>query len=162
MSALQIQSLLREHAVLGRKVGELGRRREAALAVELGGEPCALGQHVEIFACERTLVGAEVRRRHLDQDLAGLDLFSLADVKRGDDSPLAVLDRLAMARHGDDAAGVDAGVERRQRRPSQQHDEEEEGDSGTDADVEPRVVGALLLLDGRDERRVHDAFSTGA
>jgi hypothetical protein len=54
-----------------------------------------------------------------------------------------MLHRLSVARYGDRSLCVDAGIERRQGRPAEQDDEEQEADDRANADVAPRIVRVL-------------------
>ena len=138
-----------------------GGRREIALPCTLGHQPRTLREHGQIVAGQRPLLCAQVRRRHFDQDVAGVDALALADVDRGDDAALAMLDRLAVAGDRDDALRRHRRVERRERRPAEQDDEEEDDDSRADADVAARIVGrqrpGCIALNDRG-KEVHPAF----
>jgi hypothetical protein len=146
--ALQPQGVVGQGLVLGRQVGELRRRGDGRQAIALGDQAGALGQQGQDLAGHAALAGPQLRGRQLDQDLALDHALALDHPDGGDHPALAALHGLAVARHGDHAVSVGAGVQRRQGRPAQEADEEQARHPRADADDADRIVRQA----GRDLR----------
>jgi hypothetical protein len=74
----------------------------------------------------------ELRALELEQHLAFGDLLPFRDVESAHDAAFEVLHGLAVALHGDDAAGDRGAIDRRQRRPAAEPAEDREHDAVAD------------------------------
>src|SRR6185369_2096975 len=117
-------------------------------------EPITLGKEVQQLRPERLFLRPNLIALEFNQHLAGPDLLALADVDRGDDPAVAMLDRLALAGDLQLAGRISCRIHRREGCPAKEDHEEERRDDRAEAELGPRVVDRDVARRPRERRQV--------
>ena len=131
-------------------MGQARRPRDRSRAALLRLEPRLLGEQAHHLVAGRALLLAHVGPGQFDQYLVGGNLLPFLDAQRRHDPAVAMLDGLALADDRHLSWRVSGGIERCERRPPQEQDEEDEGDDQPEADV---ALGAVERRDVRHRQR---------
>ena len=135
------QPLLARHRFIGQKlvlsaeILELRRAHKARVTRAFRDETGALRIEGDRLAGKSTLLSHQLGSRNLQQEVALLDHLAFLHVQHRDDAAVAMLNRLAVARHGDDAIGGRCCIKRDERGPPEKAEEKHTGDRAADAQL---------------------------
>src|SRR4030095_10134369 len=111
-------------------LAEARRPADLGQALLLGLEPGPLHEKIDHLRGKSTLLRPDFPAAELDQHVAGTNPLTLMDADCGNDSAVAVLDRLTLARDLELAGRVGRRVHRREGRPTEEQNKEEHRDDG--------------------------------
>ena len=144
-SLFALQGVFGHRAFFGLQRGPFHGVGNLAVAALFGHQAGAQGFQIDQLVFQRLFRALDFRRGHFDHDLAGLDVLAFVDVQNRNHAAFAMLDGLAVTRHGDHAFSGGGGVEMGEGRPPQK-----DAEKGQDHDpAKPKLARGIILAQGR-------------